>query len=235
VGRVLLRARTVAVWDPAIRVAHWLLVFAFAAAYLTGEGEEVGATRIVHLWGGYAAGVIVVLRVLWGLIGPRHARFTDFIYRPAKVLRYLFALRRGNAYRYIGHSPADGAMVVAMLICLAGTVMTGMAANGDLNDVSLAGKPALVTQLSAEHGRDAEHERGEVADNVSRRAEGEASFVDKLHATLANLTLALVVLHVIGVGVASVVHRENLVRAMIDGRKRPADSARTAQDKTPFA
>jgi cytochrome b len=229
VGSVLLPARTVAVWDPAIRVAHWLLVFAFAAAYLTGEGQEEGVTRIVHLWSGYVAGVIVVLRVLWGLIGPRHARFTDFVYRPAKVLRYLFALLRGNAYRYIGHSPAGGAMVVALLLCLAGTVMTGMVANGDLNDVSLAGQPALVRQPRAEHEQDAEQAQEKIADHVGRRAEGETSFVDELHATLANLTLILVVLHVIGVGVASVVHRENLVRAMIDGRKRPTDSVRTAK------
>jgi cytochrome b len=221
VGKVLNRARTVAVWDPAIRVAHWLLVLTFAAAYLTGEGEEEGATRILHMWSGYAAGVIVVLRVLWGLIGSRHARFSDCIYRPAKVLRYLLALLRGKAYRYIGHSPAGGAMLVALLICLAGTVMTGMVANGDLNDVSLASKPALIsTQLRAEHERDAEHMRDKVADGGRR---SEKSFVDELHTTLANLTLALVVLHVIGVGVASVVHRENLVRAMIDGRKRPAD------------
>ncbi len=186
--------RTVMVWDPAVRIGHWLIVFAFALAYLTGEGEDAGLTRIVHIWAGYSAGVIVVLRVLWGLIGPRHARFTDFVYRPARVVRYAFALLRGHARRYIGHSPAGGAMAIALLICLAGTVTTGLATVGDLTNVALAG----------------DHEQT------------EESVVRELHGALANLTLILVLLHVVGVGVACVVHRENLVRAMIDGRKRAA-------------
>ena len=195
----VLRARTHMVWDPAVRIGHWLIVAAFAVAYLTGEGEEVSVTRIVHIWAGYSAGVIVVLRILWGLIGPRHARFTDFVYRPAKVLAYAFALLRGHARRYIGHSPAGGAMAIALLLCLAGTVTTGLATVGDLTYVSFAGAPQVVAP------------------------EGNESLVRELHGFLANLTLVLVLLHVVGVGVACVVHRENLVRAMIDGRKRPAD------------
>ena len=201
-ANVVLRARTLMVWDPAVRIGHWLIALAFAVAYLTGEGEEVGITRIVHIWAGYAIGVIVVLRILWGLIGPRHARFTDFVYRPAKVLAYVLALLRGHTRRYIGHSPAGGAMAIALLICLAGTVTTGLATVGDLTYVALAG--------------DHEQEAG-------RNSEGKESIVRELHGFLANLTLVLVLLHVVGVGVACVVHRENLVRAMIDGRKRPAD------------
>lgn len=192
------RDRTLMVWDPAVRIGHWLIVLAFVVAYLTGEGEETGVLRIVHIWAGYSAGVIVVLRVLWGLIGPRHARFTDFVYRPARVVRYAFALLRGHARRYIGHSPAGGAMAIALLICLAGTVTTGLATVGDLSYVTLAG----------------DHEQA------------EESVVRELHGALANLTLILVLLHVVGVGVACVVHRENLVRAMFDGRKRPANSPR---------
>jgi cytochrome b len=42
----------------------------------------------------------------------------------------------------------------------------------------------------------------------------------ELHGALANIKFALVILHVLGVGLASVMHRENLVLAMIDGRKR---------------
>lgn len=214
---VEVKTRTTMVWDPAVRIGHWVIVVAFVVAYLTGEGEDAGLARIVHIWTGYSIGVIVVLRVLWGLIGPRHARFTDFVYRPAKVIRYVFALLRGHARRYIGHSPAGGAMAIALLICLAGTVTTGLVTVGDLTYVQFAGGQQVVTRAYAEH----EQEPGEA--RAGRSREGKESVVRELHGTLANVTLVLVLLHVVGVGVACFVHRENLVRAMIDGRKRAAD------------
>jgi cytochrome b len=208
VATTLLRSRSVAVWDPAIRVAHWLLVLAFAVAYLTGEEE--GDAGGVHVWAGYAIGLIVFLRVIWGFVGPRHARFADFAVGPASALRYLFDLLRGGARHYIGHSPAGGVMVFALLACLGGTVITGPVAYGEHGNGPLAGNLPAITQAYAEHQ--------EGARDFGRQKGGE-SWVGELHATLANLTLGLVIVHVLGVALASLVHKENLVRAMIDGRK----------------
>ncbi len=208
----LLRSRSVAVWDPAIRIAHWLLVLAFAVAYLTGEDE--GDTGGVHVWAGYAIGLIVLLRVIWGFVGPRHARFADFSIGPSAALRYLFDLPRGGARRYIGHSPAGGAMVLALLICLGGTVITGLLAYGEQGKGPLAENLPIVAQAYAGQ---------EGASNSGRRTENGESLVGEVHATLANVTLGLVVLHILGVALASIAHKENLVRAMIDGRKQLRD------------
>ena len=109
-------------------------------------------------------------------------------------------------------------MVLVLLICLAGTVITGLIAYGDQGKGPLAdGTPALVTHYYAGSDQD---QRGDRARQRRGRAEG---MIGDLHGALANLTLALVVLHVLGVGLASIAHRENLVRAMIDGRKRGED------------
>ena len=212
-----LQATSVAVWDPIVRIGHWVLVIAFAVAYLTAE-EETGSTNVLHVWGGYIIGAIVILRVIWGFVGPRYARFSDFICGPLTALRYLVDLIAGRAQRYLGHSPAGGAMVIALLLCLAGTVATGVVAYGERGKGPLTADSAVIaTTVRAE---ESEARGGSVEGQGSK---GEKSVVGELHGALANVTLALVILHILGVGVASYAHRENLVTAMLFGRKRPAE------------
>jgi len=199
----------VAVWDPLIRLGHWALVAAFAVAYFSAE-EEAGAPDALHVWGGYFVGGIVVLRAIWGFIGSPHARFSDFVCGPLKALRYLKDLLLGHAQRYIGHSPAGGAMVIALLACLGATVATGLIAYGEQGKGPLADRSSLLI-VAHSNGNEAEH---------AARPEGTASVVGELHGALANITLGLIALHILGVGLASIVHRENLVVSMISGRKR---------------
>jgi cytochrome b len=207
------RTTYLAVWDPIVRYGHWALVVAFAIAFLTAE-EEGGSPHALHVWGGYIVGAIVVLRVLWGFVGPNYARFSDFVCGPITALRYLVDLFRGHARRYLGHSPAGGAMVIALLVCLAGTVATGVIAYGERGKGPLAGDAAVIATVAQAE----ENEGGGKAEG----AEGKRSIVSELHGALANITLALVVVHVLGVGLASYAHRENLVAAMLTGKKSAA-------------
>jgi|SRR6516162_748239 cytochrome b len=206
--RTTSRAASTLVWDPLVRFGHWALVAAFAVAYLSGEDEA----DALHVWGGYIVGAIVVLRVGWGFVGPRHARFSDFVRSPLVALAYFRDLLYGRARRYVGHSPAGGAMVIALLVCLAATVATGLIAYGEEGKGPLAA--VLVTDANA-NGNEAEHR----APAKTGREESEST-IGELHGLLANITVALVVAHILGVAVASVVHKENLVFAMITGRKR---------------
>jgi cytochrome b len=210
--RTTSRPASALVWDPLVRFGHWALVAAFAVAYLSAE-EEAGGADPLHVWGGYVVVVVVVLRVVWGFVGPRHARFSDFVRSPIVALAYFRDLLYGRVRRYVGHSPAGGAMVIALLVCLAATVTTGLMAYGE------QGKGPLAVVMTNANANSNEAEHRALAKTGREQAE---SAIGELHGLLANITVALVIAHIFGVAVASVVHRENLVLAMITGRKRRA-------------
>lgn len=115
-----LTARTVAVWDPLVRIFHWSLAASFAVAWLTADEWDA-----LHEWAGYAAGALIAFRVMWGLIGPRYARFGQFLRAPRAVAAYLRATVRGEEPRYVGHNPAGGVMILGLIVVMAATALTG--------------------------------------------------------------------------------------------------------------
>ncbi len=107
-------------WDPFVRVFHWSLVTLFVAAHVTGDEFEDA-----HYIIGYTIAGLLAARVVWGIVGGRHARFTDFVRGPFTILAYLRDVAMLRSRRYLGHNPAGGAMVVALLLSLSATCLTG--------------------------------------------------------------------------------------------------------------
>lgn len=176
------------VWDPVVRIGHWTLVFTFFTAYFT-EGEPP-----LHLWAGYLLAAVILIRLLWGFVGTRHARFGDFVYTPARIAAYLRGLLRGRPEHFRGHNPAGGLMILLLLLSLALTAGSGMA-------------------LYA-----ADDHAGPLAGLVAASESAEELW-EEVHEFFGNLSLLLVIVHVAGAVVSSLLHRENLVKAMVTGRK----------------
>jgi cytochrome b len=170
-------ASTVRVWDPFVRVFHWSLVASFALAWLTAE-----EAKSIHIWAGYAAGALIALRLVWGVIGTRYARFEQFVRSPIAVAAYLRDVVTGREARYLGHNPVGGLMILALIAAMAAVCATGYLQTTD--------------------------------------AFWGVDWVEGVHEGAASLLLGLVGIHVLGVVVTGFKHRENLVRAMVTGRKR---------------
>ncbi len=179
------------VWDPLVRVFHWSLVVFFFAAYLT---EDDFLT--VHVWAGYTVALLVAFRLVWGVIGSPYARFTAFVRSPSAVAAYLRDMLRFNVPHYLGHNPAAGAMVIALLVSLILVSVSGMSIIASEGQGPLAG--TFFAALDAE-------------------------WMEEIHEFFANLTLLLVFLHVAGVLFSSMLEGQNLPRAMITGIKKYRD------------
>lgn len=108
------------VWDPLVRVFHWSLVACVLLnLFVVDDGEAL------HQWLGYAAAALVGVRVVWGFIGPRHARFADFFPTPRRVAHHLRALWRGTPEHHWGHNPLGGLMVLGLMAMVLALGLTG--------------------------------------------------------------------------------------------------------------
>jgi len=153
----------------------------------------------LHEAAGYAVAALLALRLIWGFVGSRHARFTQFVRGPAATLAYLGDMLHGRERRHLGHNPAGAAMIVALMVTLSGTALSGWLLEQSIEE-------ARAVTVAGEHG--------------NREVRGDKT-LKEVHEMLANMALVLVALHVGGVAVTSWRHRENLPRAMVTGRKRP--------------
>jgi len=123
------RPATVKVWDILVRLFHWSFAACFAGAWLTAESER---WRDVHVALGYTMLGLVAFRLLWGFVGPRHARFSSFVRGPAAIASYLRSLLTPHPEHHLGHNPAGAVAIVLLLglALLAGT--SGWAVYNDL-------------------------------------------------------------------------------------------------------
>ncbi len=184
----------VRIWDPLVRVFHWTLAAGFATAFIVEDD-----LLTVHVWAGYLVLSLIALRLVWGVIGTRHARFSDFVRGPGHVIAYLKAALTLHAPRSLGHNPAGGARVVALLLSVTATGVSAMALYG------------------------AQEFAGPLAGLATWVSDATAHRLEDVHKFFANLTLALVIAHLAGVLFSSLSHRENLIGAMITGNKRRED------------
>lgn len=203
------------VWDPLVRIFHWSLVLTFTIGYLTGEEESN-----LHIYAGYAVLGLITFRVAWGFIGTRYARFSDFVGSPEMVIQYLKGLVANKPKHYIGHNPAGGWMVIVMLISLFVVSVSGLKVYAIEEGLGpLAGESTTLTIISPAYADDDDDsEYGKNENGHGEDEEGE-EFWEEIHEASANFMLFLVFLHIAGVIVAGRLHDENLVKAMLTGKK----------------
>lgn len=182
--------RAVLVWDWPVRLVHWLLVALITTSWVT---SEIGGNAMTyHMWSGYAILTLVLFRIVWGFVGSYHARFASFLKGPGAVMRYAADLARSQPVRFLGHNPLGGWSVMLMLLSITVQAVTGLFANDEI------------------------FTEGPLASRVSSET---SSLLTTVHRYNFYVLLALIALHLIAILFYLLVKRENLVGAMLTGRK----------------
>lgn len=184
------------VWDWPVRVFHWVLALSVLAAYLT---HRLGIEYFkYHVWCGYLVIVLVAFRIVWGLVGTRHARFHHFVRGPVTIIRYGAELLRGEHKPHAGHNPLGALMVLALLISLLVQALTGLVANDEILNTG-----PLYAYVTPERSLE----------------------LTTLHRQLFYWIVAFIALHVLAVLFHLVFKKENLVHALLTGHKPAAHVA----------
>lgn len=176
------------VWDMPTRIFHWLLVICFAGAWLTSESERL---QMIHYAFGYSACALVLFRLVWGLVGTKYARFTQFIKGPKEIIGHFKGVLGAQHHETPGHNPAGG---IVMLGLMAIILLIGLTGYWSVKEFL-------------------------------------GNWMNEAHEAIASLALALVVIHIAAAVLMSLMQKENLIRAMVTGKKygQPAQAIRFPQ------
>ena len=196
-------------WDPVIRLTHWGIAVAVLGNALVTKGGGV-----THVSLGWLVMALLLMRLVWGVLGPAEARFSAFPPNPVAAVRHLARLLTGRVDHYPSHNPAGAMMVYAFWATLAVVIASGLYLTGGATPMQVAADQAAVASgdwsaLIKEGGGESANE-----DAGIRRKAGE------VHSVAANLLLFLAALHVAGVALESRALRRNLVRPMVLGDRR---------------
>ena len=198
-----------ALWDPVVRVTHWGIAVSVLA---NGALDEGGS--LVHVSLGWLVLALLVLRLVWGVLGPREARFSAFPPNPVAALRHLRQLASGKVRHYPSHNPAGAMMAYAFWACLGLVTVTGLVMTGGATPMQVADEKAAVASGDwSALIRESDGESSDGDNSLRHTAE-------EVHEVVANLLLILAALHVAGVFVEARAMRRDLVAPMVLGTRR---------------
>ena len=118
--------QSVKVWDPFVRIFHWTTALLFLANFTVIEDDSA-----LHNYAGYLLFALVLLRLVWGLLGTQHARFSAFWPSRSEIVAHLKGLFTGHNEPQLSHNPLGALMVYNLLATLVLISATGIMMESD--------------------------------------------------------------------------------------------------------
>jgi cytochrome b len=167
------------VYDLPVRLFHWSFSTAFAAAFLLAKTlDDENPLFPYHMLLGLLMSSMVILRIIWGFVGPKHARFSEMPLRPMELINYFKGIISGSKKKWSGHNPASSWAMVLMIVLTLGLGISGL-----------------------------------------QQVTGGAEIFEEIHELLAHGLLAVVLMHIAGIGLHLFRHRDRIFLSMLNGKK----------------
>jgi len=182
--------KKVLIWDLPLRLFHWLLVATIVGAWYTSDQDN--GLIDYHLILGYVTLGLIIFRIVWGFLGTTHAKFSQFIPTPNKVIHYVKHFKQPQVTPYAGHNPLGGLMVIFMLIIILFQAISGLFMNDDI------------------------FTNGPYYGTINEEFEAILTF---FHRNSFNVILGAIALHLLAILFYKVIKKKSLVTAMITGKK----------------
>jgi len=196
-------------WDPLVKITHWGI-----AAVVLWNALIVGEGSAAHIYAGYVLAGLLALRLLWGVIGTRAARFSAFPPSPARALAHIRAIRAGEHEKHVSHNPLGALMAYAIWATVAVIVASGIA---------MAGAPPAIepgtTAAQLMFSEAGEHEGAEGEENEGEEGGEAGEIFEEVHEVAVNLLYVLILLHIGGVAFETARSGRRTVLAMLPGGK----------------
>ncbi len=184
------KQQQIRVWDPLVRLFHWLLAACFLVAYVL-EDDMLK----LHVLAGSIVFGLIIFRLIWGVMGTQYSRFADFICSFKQIIQHLRDLVRMRPAQHTGHTPVGGVMIVLLLFGLLILTLSGV--------MLYALEGASVPFAGLLSGVDLD----------------TTILIESIHGWLADVLMLFVLFHIAGVFFESFLQKQNLIRAMITGYK----------------
>ena len=167
------------VYDLPTRFFHWLFAGLFVTAFLIAKTvDDDSPIYSYHMLAGFLLGFVVLLRIIWGFVGSKHARFSSFALHPQDLITYFLGVLSGDKRKWAGHNPASSWASLIMMGLALGLGVTGYF-----------------------------------------MATGSKESLEDIHEILANAFLVTVLMHIAGVVLHALRHRDGIALAMVGGKK----------------
>ena len=201
-------------WDPLVKITHWgVAAVVIINALIVGEGS------IAHIWAGYTLAALLALRLLWGVIGTKSARFSAFPPNPARAFGHLRAIRAGKREQHVSHNPLGALMAYAIWGVLGVIIASGIAMAGPPPAIDASTTPAQIISGEAHEDEHGEHGEYEGREGGGESEEEGEELLEEVHETAVNLLYLLIPLHIAGVAFETARSGKRTLTAMLPGGK----------------